>query len=326
MSKPSSKSPSLNPETSRFLKALEKQGTPPLHKMSIEEARAFLIDLQSRWTEPLPVDIEEVQVSNEKLGKPVSVNIVRPAGVREPLPVIFYFHGGGWILGGFETHRRFVSDLAAQSGMAVAFVNYASSPEVEYPLPLRQAFAAVAGISENPALYNLAPGRFAVAGDGVGGNMAAAVTLMARERRFPLLALQMLFYPVTDAGFRSSSYHDFADGPWLTRKAMKWFWNAYCPDRERRRDLCASPLQATVNELVNLPPALIITAENDVLRDEGEAYGARLMRAGVPVSSVRINGTIHDFLMLDALRDTPPVRAAMALACRTLRLKFALAK
>jgi acetyl esterase len=159
----------------------------------------------------------------------------------------------------------------------------------------------------------------AVAGDSVGGNMTAAVTLLAKERGGPKLRAQVLFYPVTDASFDDASYTQFANGPWLTRDAMKWFWDAYAPNAADRAKITASPLRASIDELKGLPPALVITDENDVLRDEGEAYARKLTQAGVPVTSVRYNGTIHDFVMLNALADTPATRAAIDQANATLK-------
>ncbi len=322
MSKASSRTPRLTGEIARFVKMLERQGGEPLYKLTVPAARQVLIDAQSGPVEKASAGIEEFTLPTGTEGE-VEVRIVRPENTGKTLPALFYFHGGGWILGNRETHDRLVRELAIRAGIAVVFVNYTPSPEAHYPVPVRQAFAAVRYMAAHAADYRIDPDRIAVGGDSVGGNMAAAVTLLARREKGPSLRFQLLFYPVTDCRFDTPSYRAFADGPWLTRRAMKWFWDAYAPGKRSRREIYASPLRATLEELRGLPPALVITAENDVLRDEGEAYAARLMRAGVGVTSVRCNGAIHDFVMLDALAGSTPARAAMELACTALRAALA---
>ena len=249
----------------------------------------------------------------------VAIRIVRPAGAAEVLPVVMYFHGGGWILGDRDTHDRLVREIAVGAKAAVVFVDYARSPEARYPVAIEQAYAATRHVAENGASLRIDPLRVAVAGDGVGGNMAAAVALMAKQRPGPKIAFQALFYPVTDAGFDTPSYARFADGPWLTKRTMEWFWDAYLPDHTARKQPTATPLNASLDELAGLPDALVIVDENDVLRDEGEAYARKLSDAGVRVTSVRYNGTIHDFVMLNALADTPATRSAIAQAVGALR-------
>jgi acetyl esterase len=233
------------------------------------------------------------------------------AGVAGVVPAVLYPHGGGWVLGDRNTHDRLVREIAAGAKAAVVFVDYDRSPEAHYPVAIEQAYASLLHLVEHAKQLNVDPARIAIAGDSVGGNMAAAVALLAKERKGPKLALQVLMYPVTDANFETGSYVAFADGPWLTRKAMQWFWDAYLPDVAKRKEPTASPLQATVAQLAGLPEALVIVDENDVLRDEGEAYARKLTQAGVRVTSVRYNGTIHDFAMLNALAKTPAVRAAV---------------
>jgi acetyl esterase len=248
----------------------------------------------------------------------VPVRIVRPVGVAGPLPVVVYVHGGGWILGDRNTHDRVVREIAVGAGAAVVFVDYDRSPEARYPVAIEQAYAATRYVVDQSASLGIDPSRLAVVGDSVGGNMAAALTLMARQRRGPKIAFQVLFYPVTDADFDTASYTRFADGPWLTKRAMQWFWDAYLPDPAARKQPTATPLNASLHELAGLPEALVIVDENDVLRDEGEAYAGRLSDAGVRVTSVRYNGTIHDFVMLNALADTPATRGAIAQAVGAL--------
>jgi acetyl esterase len=217
-------------------------------------------------------------------------------------------------LGSKNTHDRLVREIANGVNSAVVFVDYTRSPEAKYPVAIEEAYAATKYIAENGAKMNLDSSRLAVAGDSVGGNMTAALTILAKQRMGPKIVFQALFYPVTDASFDTASYHRFADGPWLTTKAMEWFWNAYAPDVETRKEITACPLRATIEELSGLPPALVIVDENDVLRDEGEAYARKLMQAGVKVTVTRYLGTMHDFMMLNPIASTPAVRAAIAQA------------
>lgn len=222
-----------------------------------------------------------------------------------------YFHGGGWVLGGFDTHERLVREIAIGAHAAVVFVNYTPSPEAKYPVPLEQAYAATKWVSENGQTINVNSSHLAVVGDSVGGNMAAAVALLAKDRGGPKIKYQVLFYPVTDANFDTPSYTAYQDGYFLTREAMKWFWDNYTSNQTNRKEPTVSPLQASIEQLRGLPPALIINGEFDVLRDEGEAYAHKLIEAGVPVTGLRYHGTIHDFVMLNPLADTPATRGAI---------------
>jgi acetyl esterase len=230
-----------------------------------------------------------------------------------------HFHGGGWIVGDKDTHDRMTREIAVGANATVVFVDYDRSPEAQYPVAIEQAYAATKYVAEHGRELAVDPTRKAIVGDSVGGNMAAAVTLMAKERGGPKIAFQVLFYPVTDANFETGSYHACADGPWLTRPAMQWFWNAYLPDVAARRQITATALSASLEQLKGLPDALVIVDENDVLRDEGEAYARKLSEAGVRVTSVRYNGTIHDFVLLNALMDTPAVRGALQQANNALK-------
>ena len=205
----------------------------------------------------------------------------------------------------------------------MVFVDYTRSPEAQYPVAVEQAYAATKWVAENGATIKVDPSRLALVGDSVGGNMAAAVTLLAKQRRGPRITFQVLFYPVTDANCDTPSYSQFAEGPWLTRKAMEWFWDNYAPDVSIRKEPTASPLQATLDQLQGLPPALIITDECDVLRDEGEAYAHKLLEAGVPVTAIRYLGAIHDFVLLNPIAQSLPTRAAIAQAVDALRIAFA---
>ena len=222
-------------------------------------------------------------------------------------------------MGDRNTHERLIRALADGARAAVVFPDYTPSPEAQYPVPVEQIYAVFNHIMENAEQYQLDTSRIAVAGDSVGGNMAAVMALLIKERHGTPLAFQLLLYPVTDADFGTDSYKDFEDGPWLTRDAMKWFWDQYAPDEDKRKEVTASPLRAEKERLQGLPPTLVITDENDVLRDEGEAYARKLMEAGVPAACVRYLGTCHDFLMLDALAQTAPARTALRQCCAELR-------
>jgi acetyl esterase len=314
---PQSKSPVLEPRTQAFMDALAAQGGEPLYKLSYSAARKVLEDLQAKPVAALPADVEEKVLSLGPAGN-VPVRIYRPQGSRGRLPVVMYFHGGGWVLGSKNTHDRLLRDLTNATNAAFVFVSYTPSPEAQFPIPIEQAYAATAYVAEHGRELNLDTTRLAVAGDSVGGNMTAAVTLLAKERKAPEIRYQVLFYPVTDASFDTASYQQFADGPWLTKPAMVWFWDAYAPKASDRKKITASPLQATTEQLAGLPPALIIVDENDVLRDEGEAYARKLIAAGVEVAALRVLATFHDFAMLNPLAATPAARAAIRVAANKL--------
>ncbi|MGI5837658.1 MAG: alpha/beta hydrolase [Chloroflexota bacterium] len=309
----------LDPTTEAFVEGLEAQGGPPLYTLSPTDARQVLLDVQSSVPVTLQqADIKDLTIPGGPTGH-VSLRIVRPAGVAGQLPAVIYIHGGGWVLGDKQTHDRLIREIANGAQVAVVFVDYTRSPEAHYPVAIEQAYAATKWAVEQGAQVALDTSHLVVAGDSVGGNMTAAVTLLAKERGGPQIAYQMLFYPVTDANFDTSSYQQFADGPWLTREAMKWFWDAYAPDAAVRAEPTASPLRAPIEQLAGLPPALITTNEADVLRDEGEAYAHRLMEAGVRVTAIRYLGTIHDMMLLNPIANTPAPRAAIAEATAALR-------
>jgi acetyl esterase len=248
----------------------------------------------------------------------VRVTIVRPARVTGRLPGIVYIHGGGWVLGNFKTHQRLVRELAQGARAAVVFVDYTPSPEARYPVAIEQSYAVADWVAKHGDEIDVDGSRLAIAGDSVGGNMTAAVTLLAKRRGGPRFVQQALFYPVTDANFDTSTYRRFANGCWLTRGTMEWFWDNYAPDKAVRRRITASPLRATVAQLRGLPRALVLT-DSDVLQAEGEAYAAKLRQAGVPVTLVRYPHVTHDFMMLNALRDTTANQAAVERASGTLR-------
>ena len=305
----------LEPAAHAFAKAAAEP--PQLYELSPEQARAVLDDVQSAPVDAPAVDEHWVTVP-ANVGD-VHVRIVRPRNVLWTLPVILYMHGGGWVLGNATTHDRLVRELAVGAGAAVAFVEYDRSPEARFPVAIEQGYAAARWIMREGHAHQLDPDRMAVAGDSVGGCMAAALTLMAEGRGDVRFGHQSLYYPVTDAAMDTRSYEQFAEGYHLTAKAMAWFWDAYAPDPMTRTSAYASPLQAADQQLAGLPPALVIVDECDVLRDEGEAYAGRLRANGVDVTTVRYDGTIHDFMMLNPLSGTHATRAAIAQATSVLR-------
>jgi acetyl esterase/lipase len=315
--------PVLEPAAQAFVEAT---ASPPyLYELAPAEGRKVVNEVQSG-------DIEKPEVHEEWIAVPcgqhgeVDVRIVRPAGVTRTLPVVLYIHGAGWVFGNAHTHDRLVRELAVGAGAAVVFPEYSLSPEARYPTAIEQCYTVARWIGREGARRRLDDTRVAVAGDSVGGNMAAAATLMAKERGDADFVAQLLFYPVTDASFETGSYHQFSEGYFLRRDAMRWFWDQYTQSEEERNEITASPLRASVEQLAGLPPALVITAEADVLRDEGEAYANKLREAGVPVTAVRYQGIIHDFVMLDALRETNAAGGAISQAIAFLRRSLGTAR
>jgi acetyl esterase/lipase len=305
----------LEPAAQEFAEAAAKP--PFVYELGTEGARRLLDGVQSGPVAMPDVDDKWIIVP-AGVGD-VRVRIVRPHGAAGVLPAVLYVHGGGWVLGNAGTHDRLVRELAVGTGAAVVFVEYDRSPEARYPVAIEQAYATAQWITKEGAGEGLDATRLAVAGDSVGGNMTAALTIMAKRRGDVRFVHQSLYYPVTDAGQDTGSYREFADGPHLTARAMAWFWDAYTTDPAQRAEITASPLRATLEDLAGLPPAFVVVDENDVLRDEGEAYARRLTAAGVPTTSVRYNGTLHDFMMLNPVRDTCAARAATAQAIEVLK-------
>ncbi|MEV7358023.1 alpha/beta hydrolase [Kitasatospora sp. NPDC091276] len=308
--------PVLEPAAAAFAQATAEP--PYLFQLAPAEGRKAVDEVQSGPAELPAVDQEWITVPGGPTGS-VRARIVRPAGAREVLPVILYIHGAGWVFGNAHTHDRLVRELAVGTGAAVVFPEYDLSPEARYPVAIEQNYAVAQWIVREGVTKGLDGARLAVAGDSVGGNMSAALTLMAKDRGDVPLRHQVLFYPVTDAAFDTNSYHQFATGYFLRRDGMEWFWDQYTTDPAQRAEITASPLRATTEQLTGLPAALVITGEADVLRDEGEAYANKLRAAGVPVTAVRYQGIIHDFVMLNALRETHAAQAAITLATQTLR-------
>jgi acetyl esterase len=305
----------LEPAAQQVADAFSKP--PFLYEMAPAEARKVLEDAQSAPVSKLPVDEEWITVP-ASVGD-VRVRVIKPPGATGMLPVIVYMHGGGWILGNAGTHDRLVRELAVGARAALAFVEYPNSPEARYPTAIEQGYATAQWITRNGASKGLDASRMAVAGESVGGNMTAALALMAKERGDVTFVQQSMYYPVTDAAMNTASYDQFATDYYLSRKAMRWFWDAYITDPAQRAEITASPNQASVEQVAGLPPTYLCVDEADVLRDEGEAYAAKLRSAGVPVTAVRYNGTIHDFMLLNALSETHATRAAIDQATAFLR-------
>jgi acetyl esterase len=305
----------LEPAAQQVADAFSKP--PFLYDMTPADARNVLNDAQSAPVSKPPVDEEWITVPSPAGG--VRVRIVKPQGATGMLPVIVYMHGGGWILGNAGTHDRLVRELAVGARAAIAFVEYPNSPEARYPTAIEQGYATAQWITANGASKGLDASRMAVAGESVGGNMTAALALMAKERGDVRFVQQSMYYPVTDAAMNTASYEQFASGFYLSRTEMEWFWDAYTTSPKERAEITASPNLASPEQVAGLPPAYLCVDEADVLRDEGEAYAAKLRSAGVPVTTVRYDGTIHDFMLLNALSDTCATRAAIGQATSFLR-------
>lgn len=301
---------------SKFLSVLNSSGGKPIEQLPPQAARQVLIDAQKGAKLP-PADVSEKTITVG--GKPLTLTLVKPQNASGKLPVFMFFHGGGWVLGDFQTHERLVRDLVSESGAAAVFVNYTPSPEAHFPVAINQAYEATRWVAEHGSEIGVDGSRLALAGNSVGGNMVAAVALQAKAQQTPAIRYQVMLWPVTDARFDTGSYNQFSNGYFLSKNMMKWFWDNYTTKESDRHNILASPLEASREQLKGLPPTLIQTAELDVLRDEGEAFGRKLDEAGVPVTVTRYNGMIHDYALLNAISDEPGVRTAISQAAGELR-------
>lgn len=313
---------SLEPATQEFVDTLAASRALPFAARSAADMRTALANLQSAPTGKPDSTIEDFTFPVGPKGA-VDVRVVRPKSATEPVPVVMFFHGGGWVAGDVDTHDRIVREIAIAVRAAVVFVAFGRAPEAQFPAPVAEAYAATTYVVEHAAALNVDGTRLALVGDGAGGNIAAAVAIMSKQRRRPKIVFQVLFYPATAATFEAASYQDWRNGPWLTKQDMEWLWDAYLPDQAGRSVVTATPLSATADELRGLPDTLLITAEVDVLRDEGEAYARKLSEACVRTTCTRYIGTIHDFVMLNGLADTPAARGAIGQACAALRAALA---
>ncbi|KJH60163.1 alpha/beta hydrolase [Pantoea agglomerans] len=313
---PTENSPQPTAGVAAFLKALNSGSGKPIEQLSVKDARAVLTGAQ-KGAELPPAQISQKIITVQ--GKPLALTIVKPEHASSTLPVFMFFHGGGWVLGDFPTHERLVRDMVNASGAAAVFVNYQPSPEAHFPVAITQAYEATKWVAEHGAEIGVDGKRLALVGNSVGGNMVAAVALQAKQFKTPAIRYDVMLWPVTDARFDTASYDQFADGHFLTKNMMKWFWDNYTVSEKDRNNILASPLRATTEQLKGLPPTLIQTAELDVLRDEGEAFGRKLDAAAVPVTVTRYNGMIHDYGLLNALSQEPTVRTAINQAGEELR-------
>jgi acetyl esterase/lipase len=310
--------PEVFTEVRSFLKALNSGDGKPLEQLSVTDARNVLVGAQKS----VEVDYSGIEESEKVIsqnGLKVKIHITKPKGAKANAPVFIFIHGGGWVLGDYPTHRRLVRDLVVVSGAVAVFPDYTPSPEAKYPVAINEIYAATQWVSENGKEIGVNGKNLAVVGNSVGGDMAAAITLMAKDKKGPEIKLQVLLWPVTDANFETESYNLYANERFLTKNMMKWFWDNYLPDTNKRKEIYASPLQASIEQLKNLPPALVQTAENDVLRDEGEAYARKLNEAGVKVTLTRYNGLIHDYGLLNPISNVPAVQTAILQAAAVIK-------
>ena len=319
MSEPSSKQPYLDNTAKTFLENLAKNAKP-LYEIDPEDAREFLTFIQEKGYKDIDAQIEDITISDENAGE-ISVRLIRPKDYAgdEKLPLVIYCHGGGWVMGDADDFDMTIKTISNHTNSALAFVNYSRAPEFQYPTALNQIYAVLEHFYNNGNEYNINSERIAIMGDSAGGNMAAAIAIRTKLENGPQLVFQVLVYPVTDAEMKTDSYKEFKDGPWLSKKSMEYFWDCYISDKEKRKGIYISPLKAEIEYLKGVAPALILTAENDVLRDEGEAYARKLIEAGIDTGCVRINNTFHDFLLLNGLRESRGVKSAYKLICKTLK-------
>lgn len=311
--------PVLDPRTQWFLNFLVEMKRPQVFEVPLAEARSMYAKGQKLFPITAPPAQVEDRIINAGPKRSIPLRIFRPEKNDGKLPAIMYFHGGGWVLGSAETYDRYMRELTNGTGAAVVFVEYTLSPEEHYPVPLEECYAATKWISDHASELNFDCKRLAVAGDSAGGNMATAACLLAKERGGPNIRAQALIYPATDSTFDTPSFQKFGEGYYLTAETSRWFWHQYAPDRSIDKEPTACPMNATLEQLKDLPPALIITAECDILRDEGEAYARKLMQAGVSVTCTRYLGAIHGFMGANALSQTPACLAATAQVNAILR-------
>ncbi|SXE45537.1 lipase [Klebsiella variicola] len=299
-----------------FLNVLNSGDGKPMEQMTPQEARQVLIGAQKGVTLPSAQVAEKIITVN---GQSIKLKIVKPDNATGTLPVFMFFHGGGWVLGDFPTHERLIRDLVRSSGAAAVYVDYTPSPEAHFPVAINQAYEATKWVAEHGQEIGVDGSRLGLVGNSVGGNMVASVALQAKQFNGPKIRYNVMLWPVTDANFDSTSYNQYENGYFLTKNMMKWFWDNYTTNASDRNNILASPLRATTEQLKGFPQTLIQTAELDVLRDEGEAFGRKLDAAGVPVTVTRYNGMIHDYGLLNPLSQEPTVRTALEQAGTALQ-------
>jgi acetyl esterase/lipase len=313
--------PRLSRGTRTFLNALNTPMPPELEKLAPAAARKVLETAQAS----VNVDysgIDEREKTITADGFELVLNIVRPKGAAGKLPVFVFIHGGGWVLGDYPTHRRFVRDLVVESGYCGVFVNYTRTPDAVFPRQIDEIYAATKWVAAHGNEIEVDGSKLAVVGNSVGGNMTAVTAIKAKENGGPAIKVQVIMWPVADSDFETASFKAFGRDRFLSAPLMQWMWDLYIADPAKRRDIHASPLRASLDQLKGLPPALIQVAENDILRDEGEAYGRKLDEAGVEVTTIRYDGMIHDFGLLNALANEPATRSLFRHAAAELRKRL----
>ncbi len=309
--------PNIDPQVRAFLTKINKDSSP-FWQLPQPKPQEILTALQNET----PVDMSGVTTVEKTIdqdGRKVKLYIMTPEHPAATPGVLLFLHGGVWIVGNFQNHQRLLRDLVVGSGQIGVFVEYTSLPAARYPTQLDESYAALEWVAAHASEFGADGSRIAVAGNSVGGNMTAALTLMTKDRKGPKIAYQVMFIPATNATVDTASYLEYGTGRFLARAFMKYGWDLYAPDAKTRDIPYVSPLRASRDELKGLPPALVITAQNDPLRDEGEAYARALKEAGVEVAAVRYNGVIHDFVLLNALRHVPETEAALRQASEGIR-------
>ncbi|GAA1950094.1 alpha/beta hydrolase [Catenulispora subtropica] len=306
----------LDPLVEQLIAASAKP--PSLDDLGPALGRRALQEAQADRVEDFEVEAEFRVAPTGPLGL-MGFWTFRPKGVRGPLPTLLYVHGGRWMLGDARTHARLVSELVKGAGVVAVVPEYSRTPEARYPVALEECYTLLLWLVEQQETLGLDSSRLAVAGDCAGATLATALTMVAKARGGPSIAAQLLYYPLVDASCASESQRRFASGYMLTRKALLRYWREYLAGSSGWTEPTASPLRATHADLAGLPAALVVTAEADIARDEGELYAQRLREAGVAATAMRFLGTVHDFVSLNALRDSPPSRDALRYGSDFLR-------
>ncbi|MCC8173905.1 MAG: alpha/beta hydrolase [Odoribacter sp.] len=309
--------PHLSVGTKEYLKVLNASSTP-VESLGVQGARNVLINAQAA----VNVDVSGIEESEKTIthnGYTVKLTLVRPQGASGTLPVFIFIHGGGWVLGDYPTHKRLVRDLVVESGYACVFVNYTPSPEAHYPVAINEIYAATDWVSKHGNEINVDGSNLAVVGNSVGGNMTLVNSIMAKENNGPKIKVQILMWPITDASKNYPSWKEYGQQRFLTSSLMSWMFDNYSADPAQQREIYYSPINATLEQLRGLPPTLIEVAENDILRDEGEAMGRKLDEAGVFVTTIRFNGVTHDWGLLNGFATLSPTRSLITFSAATLK-------
>ena len=319
MSEPNSKHPYLDSVAKNFLENLNSTNKA-IYEMTADESREFLKNIQKKYYKNIEADTQDIEISDPDMGE-ISLKLLRPVNStsEQELPLIIYCHGGGWVMGDSDCYEMTIKTIANYTNSAVVFINYSRAPEFQYPTAFNQVYSVLEYFSQNGSDYKINPHKIAIMGDSAGGNLAAATAIRTKLEGGPEILFQVLIYPVTDADMKTDSYSEFKDGPWLSKKAMEYFWDSYLPGKDKRKDIYVSPLKSEIKHLNGIAPALIITSENDVLRDEGEAYARKLIEAGVDTACVRMNNTFHDFILLNGLRESRAVKSTYKLIGEMLK-------